>query len=163
MPNTHSQRLIAFVFAGRQISGLANVDTPIEIPNVPLYEAVWGYDSGLLLNDMSQRGGMVNLKLQPTSPDVAFFSLMWNLWSNGALNEFQNGLYSDRGLGTSIQCLGGAVMDMPIVPQFRKNYEVQIVFERFVINAAASTAVAPPPTALAGVTPFSGPRSPLGL
>lgn len=163
MSNVHSQRHISFTFGGRKVSGFAKVDAPIDIPNVPLYDAEWGYDSGLLLNDVAQRGGMVTLKLQPTSPDVPYFISLWQAWSVGSFVDFQDGLYTDGLLGTSLSCLGGALYDAPVIPLYRKNYEVQLIFEQFIPEATASRIISPPPAPVGTQSPFSGSRSPLGL
>ena len=163
MANVHSQRQIAFTFAGRKITGFAKVDSPIDFPNVPLYDAEWGYDSGLLLNDVAQRGGMVTLKLQPTSPDCDFFISLWNAWSVGAFVDFLPGLYVDQSIGKAVVCAGGALYDMPIVPQYRKNFEVQLVFEEFQPFGNGRRVVPPPPAPVGTTSPFSGSRSPLGV
>ena len=128
MPSQTSHLKQTLEINGTVVTGLADDDPPVDIPEIELITTKFGQDGTLYAHATEVVGGEVMVKLLPTSQFAATV-LRWNAEIQNGARLIFSGNYGDPELGYSMQMEGGVLTKCPpsVIPN--KTFECTFMFE----------------------------------
>ena len=143
MPTELSHAHHILIINGERVTGLSDDDPPVEFDRIPLSEIKWGQDGTMYVHGTARKGGMMTVKLLPTSEWAKKFQRWTAQVQAGSRLDF-TGRYGDNELGLGVSLDGGKITEIPpsVVPN--QTFEVSLAFERITPNADAAVVTASP-------------------
>ena len=121
------------IINGERVTGLAEDDPPVEMPEIELYSEKFGQDGTMYVMTTSRRGGEVVVKLAPSSPFVKkWLGLHARILSGERIPI--SGEYGDPGLKFSSLLRNGVMKQSPSGVSPGKTAEFTFVFEEIIPN-----------------------------
>ena len=154
MTTQTSHRKCTLELMGETVTGLADDDPPVEIPQIEMITTKFGQDGTMYAHNLEILGGELMVKLLPTSPWCKKMLRWMAEMQNGMRLDF-TGTYGDSELGFSTQLEGGVMTKCPPAVIPNQTFEVSFMFEemrpqydsaKFAASPHEGSAPAAPPT-----------------
>ena len=128
---------------GHRFVGWAEDDPPYEFEYEDASELKRGQDGGLYGMSMPSFGGILTIKLQPSSPTTQWCiqqeQIRKNLMKSKAQDRIYRGTISDPAVGITAELSGGIIVQLPAWPIGNQTYEGRFDFEEITSQVDGGT------------------------